>query len=374
MIATFQKATKKQSRLRMALDGPSGSGKTFTALTFATALAAHRGGRVAVIDTERGSASKYADMFDFDVLELGAYAPQQYVDGIKAAEQAGYAVVVVDSLSHAWEGEGGVLEMHDKAVARQRGGNSWTAWRDVTPQHQALVNAMLQSRCDVIATMRSKMEYLQTDGDNGKATIKKVGMAPIQRAGMEYEFDIVADIDVDHRLVVSKSRCFTVADAVATKPDGAWMAPVIAWLSDGASAVEPVAESQGPQPAAAPTAIAPAPSGAKQAPTNSTAKPQPVAVGKNWTDDTRLANKFMAKAIDALGITGQQVYEALGVTQISEWRYSMDDAKAQIQQWIDQQQARDEPDPEDEQEDDAAPYDDNGLADQPEIVQAEPLF
>lgn len=111
----------------------------------------------------------------------------------------------------------------------------------------------------------------------------------------------------------------------------------------------------------------------KRAPAAAAAKPLPVAVGKNWTDDTRLANKFMAKAIDALGITGRQVYEALGVTQISEWRYSMDDAKAQIQQWIDQQQARDEPGPEDEQEDDAAPYDDNGFDAEP-VAEQEPLL
>jgi hypothetical protein len=233
---SFRKATKSQSKLRMALDGPSGSGKTFTGLTFATALA--QGGKVAVIDTERGSASKYADMFSFDVLELDSYHPQNYMDGIDAAEQAGYAVVLIDSLSHAWEGEGGVLELHEQATKRDRAQNSYTAWRDVTPIHRALVDAILQSKCHIIVTMRSKTEYVMTPDDRGRQTVKKVGMAPVQRAGMEYEFDIVADLDTDHNMVVSKSRCFAVADAVVNKPKAAWMGAVIAWLTDGAPVVE----------------------------------------------------------------------------------------------------------------------------------------
>jgi hypothetical protein len=231
----FQKATKKQSKLRMAIDGPSGSGKTFTGLTFACALA--NGGRVAVIDTERGSASKYADMFDFDVLELDNYHPQQYIDGIQAAEDAGYDVILIDSLSHAWEGEGGVLDLHDQATKRTGGNNSWAAWKDITPIHRNLVDAMLQSKCHVIVTMRSKMEYVQGADDKGKAIIKKVGMAPVQRQGMEYEFDIVADMDTDHNMIVSKSRCFAVADAVVSKPTAAWFQAVKTWLTDGAPAL-----------------------------------------------------------------------------------------------------------------------------------------
>lgn len=228
---TFQKATKTQSKLRMAINGPSGSGKTFTGLTFACALA--NGGRVAVIDTERGSASKYADMFDFDVLELDTYHPQQYMDGIQAAEDAGYDVILIDSLSHAWEGEGGVLDLHDQATKRQRTENSYTAWKDITPIHRKLVDAMLQSKCHIIATMRSKTEYVLVTNSQGKQEPKKVGMAPVQRQGMEYEFDIVADMDTDHNMMVSKSRCFTVADAVVNKPTAAWFQAVKAWLTDG---------------------------------------------------------------------------------------------------------------------------------------------
>lgn len=248
MTMQFTRATKTKIKLRMALDGPSGSGKTYTGLAFATALAGPSG-KVAVIDTERGSAKKYADLFTFDVLELNTFAPTLYVEAIKAAESAGYDVILIDSLSHAWEGEGGVLEQHEQATLREPGHNSYTAWRSVTPEHRKLVDAMLSSKCHIIGTMRSKMEYAQVEDERGKKTVKKLGMAPIQRQGMEYEFDIVADMDIDHNMIVSKSRCFAVADAVEKKPGAAWFGKVMAWLDDGV--VAPVATT--PPPIVQPT-------------------------------------------------------------------------------------------------------------------------
>jgi len=226
----------------MAIDGPSGSGKTYTGLIAATAIA--NGGRVAVIDTEHGSASKYADLFEFDVLELSNFAPQNYIDGIKEAERAGYSVILIDSLSHAWEGEGGVLEMHEAATKREPGGNSYTAWRSVTPIHRDLVEAILQSRAHVIATMRSKTEYIMTTNDAGKSVPKKVGMAPIQRQGMEYEFDVVADMDLEHNMVISKTRIALIADQVVNRPRREWFVPVREWLDGGAPVIEkPKAEA-----------------------------------------------------------------------------------------------------------------------------------
>lgn len=235
-MTTFTRATKKQAKLRMAIDGPSGSGKTYTSLKLAERL----GHRIALIDTERGSASKYADEFEFDVLELESFSPRQYVEGINAAAQAGYEVLIIDSLSHAWTGKGGVLEEHDKAVARQKTANSFTAWRDVTPMHNALIDAILQAPMHVIATMRSKTEYIQTT-DNGKTVVKKVGLAPVQRDGVEYEFDIVADMDNDNTLVVTKSRCKKLSGAVIAKPDGALGDTIKQWLSDGATPMQPTA-------------------------------------------------------------------------------------------------------------------------------------
>lgn len=228
MTFTFQKATKRQARLRLALIGTSGSGKTYTALNIAQHF-----GKVAVIDTERGSASKYADQFEFDTLELESFSPLTYAEAIKAAEAAGYDVLVIDSLSHAWMGKEGALEQVDKSAKRSQSGNTFAAWRDVTPMHNALVDAMLQSKCHIIGTMRAKSEYVLETNERGKSVPKKVGMAPIQRDGLEYEFDVIADMDSDNNMLVSKTRCPALTGQVIAKP-GAEVAEILkAWLTDG---------------------------------------------------------------------------------------------------------------------------------------------
>lgn len=232
----FKKATKQAARLRLALLGPSGSGKTYTSLLLAGRIAEVRGGRVALLDTEHGSASKYADIFDFDTAELeGDYHPDNYVRAIQAAQAAGYAVIIIDSLTHAWSGPGGVLDLVEQIGKRQKGGNRFAAWADVTPIHNRLIEAILAANIDIIATMRSKTEYIQTNDDRGKTRIEKVGMAPIQRDGVEYEFDVVGDMTIANDLIISKSRCPDLAGKVIVKP-GADVADVLlAWLG-GASA------------------------------------------------------------------------------------------------------------------------------------------
>lgn len=226
---TFQKAVKRKAKLRIGLVGPSGSGKTFTALRIARGL----GGRVAVIDTEHGSASLYADLFDFDVMELASFAPDTYVAAIQAAADAGYDVVVVDSLSHAWMGKDGALEQVDKHAARERG-NSFGAWRHVTPMHNRLVETIVGAPIHVIATMRSKTEYVIEEDSRGKKVPRKIGMAPVQRDGMEYEFTVVGDMDYDHRLMITKSRCSALADAVIEKPGEDVAATLTGWLENAA--------------------------------------------------------------------------------------------------------------------------------------------
>lgn len=227
MNAVFQKATKKQSRLRLALVGPSGSGKTYSALAIGSAL----GSKVALIDTERGSASKYAgDPFDFDTLALPTFEPLTYVEAIDAAAAAGYDVLIIDSLSHAWSGKGGALEQVDN---RGNGsGGKFAAWREVTPMHNALVDAILSAPMHVIATMRSKTEYA-VEQDGGRTKVVKLGLAPVQRDGMEYEFDVVGDIDQKHVLRVTKTRCRDLDDAVIPQP-GAQVAETLkVWLGTG---------------------------------------------------------------------------------------------------------------------------------------------
>ncbi len=245
MDLTFQKATKAKVKARVAIDGPSGAGKTYSALILATVLA--NGGKIAVIDTERGSASLYSDKFDFDVLELDTFSPALYTQAITAAENAGYQVIVIDSLSHAWEGEGGALDQVDQK-ATQIKGNSYVAWKDVTPMHRRMVDAMLQSKAHIVVTMRSKMEYVQEKNEKGNTVIRKVGMAPIQRQGMEYEFTIVADMDVDHHIAISKSRCEEMADKVALKPGADFWKRFTDWLNTGVEKNPATA----PQPAKTP--------------------------------------------------------------------------------------------------------------------------
>lgn len=224
----FKKATKEQSKLRLAIMGPSGSGKTYTSLEIAKEL----GNKVAVIDSERGSASKYADRFKFDTCDLDTAAPQMYVNLIKEAERAGFDVIVIDSLSHAWSGKGGALEQVDNAAKRSGNGNSFTAWREVTPHHNALIDAILTSRCHVIATMRTKQEYILEENDRGKKMPKKVGMAPVQREGIEYEFDVIADMNIEHDFVVSKTRCEELDGFVTRKP-GAGVGQILkGWLEN----------------------------------------------------------------------------------------------------------------------------------------------
>lgn len=242
----FQRATKAKAKLRLAVIGPSGSGKTWSSLAIATRLAELSGGRVAVIDTERGSASLYSDRFDFDVLELSTFSPQQYMDAIQAADDAGYAVILIDSLSHAWAGPGGVLEFVDNTAKRQQAGNSFSAWRDGTKLQNQLVDAMLGSRAHLIVTMRSKQEYVQEKDDRGRTQIRKVGMQPVQRDGLDYEFTVTADMDTDHNFVIGKTRISSLTDRVVVKPDGKIADELHTWLESGESAPPPAPRQEPP--------------------------------------------------------------------------------------------------------------------------------
>lgn len=200
----FKKAERKRIFVKMALCGVSGSGKTYSALLLAQGL----GGKIAMIDTENGSGELYSDLCDYDAAQLEPpFSPTKFINAIKEAEAEGYNVLIIDSLSHAWSGQGGILEMVEKKSATSRSGNSFTAWRDVTPEHNKLVDAILQCRMHVIVCMRSKTAYEMQENEKGKKTPVKVGLAPIQRDGMEYEFTIVFDIDREkHYAVASKDR------------------------------------------------------------------------------------------------------------------------------------------------------------------------
>lgn len=221
----FRPAVKQEAKLRLAVAGPSGSGKTYTALAVGTAL----GDRVAVVDTEHGSASKYADIFDFDVVNFNApFHPNRFIEAIHNAEDAGYEVVILDSVSHAWNGAGGLLEIVDTAAKKYKG-NTYMAWSEGTPLQNRLVEAIVGSTIHIIATMRSKQDYVLIER-NGKQIPQKVGMAPIQRDGFEYEFDLFLDMDIENNAIVSKTRCPELAGAVITRPGADLAHKLLEWL------------------------------------------------------------------------------------------------------------------------------------------------
>lgn len=201
-MGSFRRATRKQAKIRMAILGPSGSGKTFSSLQIASGL----GEKIALIDTENSSADMYAHLCDFDVAPIEPpFSPDKYVRVIKEADQAGYEVLIIDSLSHAWAGQGGLLEEVDKRKSGQK--NQFTAWRDVTPMHNNLVDSILQSKCHIIVTMRVKTAYDFEKDQNGRLKPVKVGLAPVQRDGLEYEFGLVLDIENEkHIATPSKDR------------------------------------------------------------------------------------------------------------------------------------------------------------------------
>lgn len=260
-MGIFQKAVRQVAKLRLALSGPSGSGKTYSALLIASGIVPIE--KVAVVDTENGSANLYANLGTYSVLTLHPpYTPKKYIEAIHAAEQEGFELVIIDSLSHAWNGEGGLLEQKDKATDAKYKGNGWAAWREVTPEYNKLIETMLNSSCHIIATMRSKTEYMQDDS-NGRKRIVKVGAAPIQRDGIEYEFTVVFDLSIDHMATVNKdrTRLFDGQYFVPTPDVGKTLKQ---WLDAGepAPAPQPVpvtAPQQAPQPAASSQPVQPAP-------------------------------------------------------------------------------------------------------------------
>jgi hypothetical protein len=237
MSLTFKKATKAAAKLRLGLTGPSGSGKTYTALAIGT----HLGKKVAVVDTERGSASLYADRFAFDALDLPDLEPETYMEAIRAAGKAGYDVLVVDSFSHAWEKLKDRVDSIAKAKYR---GNSWSAWSELTPIQNELIETILQYPGHVIATLRTKTAWeTEKDERTGKAKPVKVGLAPIQREGVDYEFTIVLELSEGGLAKVGKTRWSAIADKVFAKPGEDFAKNLLGWLgSSEATTPAPSAE------------------------------------------------------------------------------------------------------------------------------------
>jgi hypothetical protein len=225
----FAKATRKQSKLRAALIGASGSGKTHGALMIAKGL----GGKTAVIDTENGSAALYSNMHEFDVMCLEApYSPEKYIDAIKLAEKCGYDVLIIDSATHEWTG---CLDLLDKVAKASYKGDTWRAWNDITPRHNAFLEAIVSSNMHIIVTCRAKTETARQEID-GKTKVVKLGLKTEQRDGFEYEFTVVLDLVHDgHYATASKDRTgiFTgkYPEPITIETGKA----LLEWLNDGES-------------------------------------------------------------------------------------------------------------------------------------------
>lgn len=227
MNLQIRKAERKQAKLRLAIAGPSGAGKTMGALKLARGI----GKKVCLIDTERGSGDLYADLYEYDIISLEApFKPERYVEAIHMAEDAGYDVIIVDSLSHAWSDDGGLLDQADKLQGKT---DRFRVWANLTPQHRKLVTALLTSPTHIIATMRSKQEYaMEKDESTGKTSVKKHGLAPVQREGMEYEFTVFFDVDQQHQAAATKDRTnmfnnevFTIDESIGQR--------IHTWLTSG---------------------------------------------------------------------------------------------------------------------------------------------
>lgn len=202
MKTIFKPAERKKLKLRLAIQGPSGSGKTYSALRIATGLVGENG-KICVVDTESNSASLYCDKFKFDAGELFApYAPEKFIQYLKAAEQGGYDCVIIDSISHEWKGSGGILDIHAKTT----GVNSFANWGKVSPRHEEFLHAILNSSIHVIVTMRSKQSYALQENEKGKQTPVKIGLEPVQRDDIGYEFTVVFDIAQDNQARCIKDR------------------------------------------------------------------------------------------------------------------------------------------------------------------------
>ena len=232
----FAKALRKKAKLRLALTGPSGSGKTYGALEIAKGL----GGKTAVIDTEKGSASLYSDRFNFDVLELDPpFTPERFIEAIGAAQEAGYDNLIIDSITHEWSGSGGCLELLDGLAKAKYRGNTWSAWSEITPRHNAFLDAILRSDLHIIATMRSKTETAQVDKGNGKKGVDKLGMKSEQRDGVEYEFTTVLDLNHEtHTAMASKDRTGLFSNAEVTQLNELTGKKLMDWLNDGRTKAE----------------------------------------------------------------------------------------------------------------------------------------
>lgn len=223
-------AQRHQVKLRLGLSGASGFGKTYSALLLAHGIT-NDWSKIAVIDTENNSANLYAHLGDFNVLSLEApYSPERYVHAIKTCENASVEVIIIDSITHEWQGKGGCLQIHEQL------GGRFQDWAKVSPRHQEFIDAILQSKCHIITTVRSKIDYSLDSDQNGRTKVVKHGTKEITREGFEYELTVNFELVNDKHLVkASKDRTGLFMDRPEFVINQATGKKLMEWCSLGLS-------------------------------------------------------------------------------------------------------------------------------------------
>lgn len=202
----LRKAARTKAKIRLGLSAVAGGGKTMSALLIAKGLCGDWS-KVAMIDTENGSGDLYCHLGDYNVLSLTApYPPEKFIEAIHACEAAGMEVIIIDSITHEWDGKGGCLEIVDQIAQGSQSKNSYIAWGKVTPRHQAFVDAILQCKCHIFTTVRRKQDYEMSKGSDGKLKVEKAGLKEITREGFEYELTVNLELDHSHNATASKDR------------------------------------------------------------------------------------------------------------------------------------------------------------------------
>lgn len=198
-MSLIQKASRKSAYLKLGITGPSGSGKTYSSLLIAKGLVGSLD-KAVVIDTENGSANLYASLGEYSVLPFNApFEPKRYVNAIDLVIKEGFKMIIIDSISHEWDGKGGCLDIHTRL------GGKFADWAKVTPMHKEFIDAILQAPAHIICTMRKKQDYAMVEV-NGRMKVEKMGLKEIQRDGFEYELTTNFDIGMNHLAVASKDR------------------------------------------------------------------------------------------------------------------------------------------------------------------------
>lgn len=229
---TLRKATRQKAKIRLGLSAPAGAGKTYSALLIASGMTSWD--KIALIDTENGSGDLYSDLGEYNVLPLTApYTPEKYIQAIKTCEDAGMEVIIIDSITHEWDGNGGILEIHSSMT-----GNSFTNWATITPRHRKFIQAILSSSCHVITTVRRKQEYEMTKDNNGKVKVEKLGLKEITREGFEYELTVNLELDIKHNASASKDRTGLFVDKPSFVPSAETGKLILDWCNSGSEVID----------------------------------------------------------------------------------------------------------------------------------------